>query len=109
MISTLYFMLLIAFQLWYLTSKKVKPVQSAGYILYIHRRPREYRLAGGVLFMLATAMFVVQLGWMSGVSASLVGVMGVGSLVVMLAPFRTLGWQLVCALYLVFLLLELFI
>lgn len=87
----------------------MKHLQPAGYILHIHRSPREYRLAGGTLFMLATAMFVAQLGWMSGVSASLVGLMGVGSLVVVLAPFRTLGWQDVCALYIAFLLLELFI
>jgi hypothetical protein len=109
MISTIYFIILLAFQFWYLTSGKLKHAQSTGYILHIVRSSREYRLAGGALFMLATALFVMKLGWMSGISASLVGLMGIGSLVVVLAPLRYLQWQGVLLLYIFFFILEFFI
>jgi hypothetical protein len=106
MITTLYFIILIAFQLWYLTSLKVKHLNPAGYVLHIRKSPREYRLVGGVLFLLATALFVMRMGWMSGISASLVGLMGVGSLVIMLAPFNYLRLYTVVSLYIVFFILE---
>jgi hypothetical protein len=46
------------------------------------------------------------MGWVSGISASLVGLMGVGSLVIMLAPFNYLRLYTVVSLYIVFFILE---
>ncbi|TGE21017.1 hypothetical protein [Hymenobacter metallicola] len=105
MFSTLFLLLLLAFQLWYLASPQVK-LPLAGYPAYVARRPRTARLIGAALLAVAALLFGRQLGWMTGLSAWLVGLMGVGSLVVTLTPFRYLtGYSLL--LYAVFLGLEL--
>ena len=106
MISTLFFLLLLAFQLWYLASGQAK-TQPAGYRAYAAGNPRNARIAGGVLLALAAGAFVFRFGWMTGLSAWLVGLMGVGCLVVALAPFRYFSPVSVAALYIVSLLLEL--
>jgi hypothetical protein len=105
MLSTLFFLLLLAFQLWYLSSRQLK-TQPEGYQVYVARNPRPARLAGWALAGLAAALFVGQLGWMTGLCVWLVGLMGVGNLVVTLAPFRYLRWPATVAIYLVFLTLE---
>ena len=105
MISTLFFLLLIAFQLWYLASGQVKTV-SAGYQGYATNNPRNARLAGGALLLVAALLFVGKFGWMTGLSAWLVGLMGVGGLLVVLAPFRYLSTAAVVLLYAFFLTLE---
>ena len=109
MISTLYLILLIAFQLWYWTSKQVKFAYTASYVLTIKKNPERYRIIGGVLLVIAAALFVMRFGWMSGLSAWLVGLMGVGCLVVMLAPYHYFNPKWVAGLYVLFLILELFI
>jgi len=109
MITTLYFIILIGFQLWYLTSKQVKYAYTAAYVLNIKKNPNGYRIAGGILLLIAAAIFVMRMGWMSGLSAWLVGLMGIGGLVVMLAPFQYLRPITVIILYIFFLILELFI
>lgn len=109
MISTLYLIILIAFQCWYLTSKQVKYAYSAGYVLHIKKNPQRYRIIGGALLVMAAALFVMRMGWMSGLSAWLVGLMGVGSLVVMLSPYHYLRPKTVFILYILFFNLELFI
>jgi hypothetical protein len=109
MISTLYLILLIAFQLWYWTSSQVKYAYTSSYVLTVKKNPERYRIVGGVLLVIAAALFVIRMGWMSGLSAWLVGLMGVGSLVVMLAPHHYLRPRTVIGLYILFLILELFI
>ncbi len=106
MITTLFMLLLIAFQLWHVTSKQVKHNHPPQYLQKIIANPRPSRIAGAVLFILATAVFVVKMGWMTGISASIVGLMGVGSLVVSLHPFHYLRTSAVIALYAFFLILE---
>jgi len=105
MISTLFFLLLMAFQLWYLSSSQVK-TQPVGYQVYVTNNPRPARLVGWALAALAAALFVWRFGWMTGLSAWLVGLMGVGNLIVTLAPFRYLRLPATVLLYLVFLTLE---
>lgn len=106
MISTLFLLLLAAFQLWYLASPQVK-LQPVGYQGYVTRHPQQARLAGGAVLVLAAALFVLRFGPMTGLCAWLVGLMGVGSLVVALAPFRYLNVYATLLLYLVSLSFEL--
>ena len=105
MLTTLFFLLLLAFQLWYLASPQVK-THPAGYPMYVTRNPQNARLLGGILAVVAAVLFVVKLGIMTGLCAWLVGLMGVGCLVVALAPFRYLPVPAVLILYAVLLTLE---
>lgn len=105
MLSTLFFLLLLAFQLWYWSSGQVR-IQPVGYQVYVKNHPRPARLAGAALAGLAAGLFVWHLGWMTGLSAWLVGLMGLGNLVVALAPFRYLSVPGTVLLYLVCVTLE---
>ena len=105
MISTLFFLLLIAFQLWYLSSSRLR-IQPVGYQVYVTNNPGPARLAGWLLAALAAALFVWKLGWMTGLCTWLVGLMGVGSLIVTLAPFRYLRLPATVLVYLVLFTLE---
>ena len=82
-------------------------MQPVGYQAYITKNPQNARIAGGILLVLAAMLFVLKLGWMTGLSAWLVGLMGVGGLIVALAPFRYLNVASVMGLYIVSLGLEL--
>lgn len=106
MFSTLFLLLLVAFGLGYLTSSQVK-MQRVGYQVYVVRHPRRARVAGGSLLVLTALALGLQLGWMTGLSTWLVGLMCAGCLVVALAPFGYLSGLAVAALYAVFLSLEL--
>ena len=105
MISTFFFLLLLAFQRWYLASGQAK-TEPAGYQAYVLNNPRNARLAGGFLALLTAVLFVVKFGVMTGLCAWLVGLMGVGCLIVALAPFRYLGPVAVGLLYALCLTLE---
>ncbi|MCD9016657.1 hypothetical protein [Parachryseolinea silvisoli] len=106
MITTFYFIQLIAFQLLYVTSEQVEHTDPPSYLLSILRHRQTYRMIGGALMLLVTIAFVVQWGWMTGICASLVGLMGVGCLVVSLNPFRYVNETGVVVLYVFFLTLE---
>jgi len=106
MISTLFLLLLLAFELWYRTSPQVK-MQPAGYHTYVVKNPRPARLLGGLLAGLVAVLLGLQWGWLTGLCAWLVGLMGVGSLVVALAPFRYLTVYALGGLYALCLALEL--
>lgn len=105
MLATLFLLLLIAFQLWYWSSSQVK-TQPAGLPAYVLSNARPARLAGSALAVLAAVLFVVKLGVMTGLCAWLVGLMGVGCLVVALAPFQYLRPATVGLLYAICLTLE---
>jgi hypothetical protein len=106
MITTLYFIQLIALQIWYVTSEQVKHTHPPVYLRSILRHKQTYRMIGLALMLLSTVCFVVQLGWMSGICASIVGLMGIGSLVVLLNPFRYFNEKVVVVLFALFLVLE---
>jgi hypothetical protein len=106
MLSTLFLLLLVAFALGYLASGQVK-MPLVGYQAYVAQRPRPARLAGGLLLALTALVLGLQLGWMTGLSTWLVGLMAAGCLVVALAPLGYLALRPVAALYVVFLGLEL--
>ncbi len=109
MITTLFFMQLIGFQLWHITSKQVKHADPPSYLRSILDNAQRYRIVGGILVLISTILFVVKWGWMSGICASIVGLMGVGSLVVALYPFRYISEKGVLLFYVFFLILEFFI
>ena len=102
-------MQLIGFQLWHITSKQVTHTDPPAYLTNIIDNTERYRIIGGILFLLSTALFIWKWGWMTGICASIVGLMGVGSLVVALHPFRYISQKTVVLLYAFFLILELFI
>jgi len=106
MITTFYFIQLIAFQLLYVTSEQEKYANPPSYLLSILCRKRAYRIFGAALMLLVTIAFVVQWGWMTGICASLIGLMGIGCLVVSLNPFRYVNEKGVVVLYAFFLMLE---
>jgi hypothetical protein len=108
MITTLYFLLLVAFQLWYLTSAKRDQAMQSIYLRNIFRNSRIYRLIALGLILLVTCLFIITLGATSGIFAAIVGLMGVGCLVVLLQPFRYINEKVVAAVYALFVILELF-
>jgi hypothetical protein len=105
MISTLFFLLLIAFHLWYLSSSQFK-IQPVGYQAYVTNNPRPARILGWALAGLVATLLVWRFGWMTGLCTWLVGLMGVGNLIVTLAPFRYLRLPATLLIYLVLLTLE---
>lgn len=109
MITTLFFIQLIAFRLWQLTSRQIKPAATTPFFLYQGKNSKKYRLAGSLLLLATILVFVMKLGWLSGLSAALIGLMGISSLVITLHPFGYLHRYLLFFLYLFFLILELFI
>lgn len=106
MITTLYFLQLIAFQIWYVTSSQVKHIDPPAYLRSILNNRQTGRIIGIGLLLLATALFIVQFGWMSGICASIVGLMGIGCLVVLISPFRYINAKAVAMLFAFFLILE---
>jgi hypothetical protein len=106
MITTLFFIQLIAFQIWYITSAQVKHSAPSGYLISVLHNKQAYRLSGIGLLLLATTIFIIRFGWMSGICASIVGLMGVASLVILLNPFRYVNEKAVAMLYAFFLVLE---
>jgi hypothetical protein len=106
MITTLFFLQLIAFQIWYVTSSQVKYTNPPTYVHYILRHRQTFRMAGLVLMLISTSVLVTQFGWMSGICAGIVGLMGAACLVVLLNPFRYLNERKVVVLFVLFLALE---
>ncbi|MBL4677139.1 MAG: hypothetical protein JKY70_13170 [Mucilaginibacter sp.] len=109
MISTLYFLQLIAFLLWQLSSKQTKLSHSRGILKKVTANPKPARLTGGLLCTITLVLFIIKLGLFSGVCAAIVGLMGVGCLSLVLQPFNYLRWSSVMALYAIFLILEILI
>lgn len=106
MLSTLFFLLLVAFACGYLTSRQLKQ-PLAGYQAYVARHPRHFRLVAGALLAGTALTCVWLLGPMTGLSTWLVGLMGGGCLVVALGPLGYLNGPTLITLYVVFLSLEL--
>ncbi|MBT1707256.1 hypothetical protein KK062_03440 [Fulvivirgaceae bacterium PWU5] len=103
MITTFYFIQLIAFQLWYITSEQVDP---PAYLRSLLRHKQACRILSAALLLAVAVLFVVRFGWMTGICASIIGLMGVGSLAVLVNPFRYVNETGVVVLYAFFLMLE---
>ncbi len=100
MISTLYFIQLIAFYLWQSTAKPAKVASE---------RKRLLRSIGAALLLLTAVGFIWQWGALSGSCGWLVGLMGVGCLSAIITPFQYIKMPALIALYLCFVALEIFI
>ncbi|MES2063659.1 MAG: hypothetical protein V4456_17150 [Bacteroidota bacterium] len=106
MITTLFFLLLIAFELCYVTSKQIKINKPATYLRKIITNPKSARIIAALIFIVAIVLFIIQLGWVSGSIACFVCLMGAGNLVVTLHPFRYLQGLAIMGLFFFFLILE---
>lgn len=109
MISTLFFMHLIGFLLWHLTSKQTNLTKPLKYLKPVLAHKQASRWAGAALIILATALFIAKWGWMTGICASVVGLMAAGSLIVVLHPFNFIKGRVLILLFLLFQVLEIFI
>ncbi len=99
MVSTLYFIQLIAFYLWQVTSTSHKRSVVTGFAAYANRNKARTRLVGGLLLGAALAGFITHWGIASGIIGFVVGLMGVGCLSVVIDPFNYLRRQSVAAIY----------
>ncbi|WP_316737501.1 hypothetical protein [Pedobacter aquatilis] len=106
MITTTFLLLLISFELFYLTSKQFKEKNTPAYLAKIATNGKTYRLVAAALFVVATILFIISLGWSSGLVAIIVGIMAAGSLIVLLQPFRYLRPTTIAVLYFSILILE---
>ena len=109
MITTTFLLLLISFECWYLTPGQIKLTHSPIYIQHIVANALLFRISGAVLFLIATASFIFNLGLASGIASVIFGLMAAGSLFVVLQPFQYLRIKVVAVLYFSILLLEIFI
>lgn len=102
-------LLLMAFEICYLTSKQYKQANPPAYVATLVSNKNLFRILALLLVFIATAVFVVKLGWASGIAALIFGLMAAASLIVSLQPFRYFRFTTIVALYFVILLLEIFI
>src|SRR5688572_23149635 len=100
MISTLYFIQFVAFYLWQSTGKPAKVAAD---------KRKLWRTAGGGLLLVTIAGFIWQWGILSGICGWLVGLMAVGCLSVVIAPFKYVKLSGLAALYLCCVALEILI
>ena len=109
MITTTFLLLLIAFEICYLTSRQYKQTNPPAYVARVVANKNQFRVLALLLCLIATAIVVVKLGWASGSAAIIFGLMAAGSLIVTLQPFRYFRFTTILALYFAVLLLEIFI
>ncbi|WP_443938496.1 hypothetical protein [Pedobacter sp. MW01-1-1] len=109
MITTSLLLLLIAFEIWYLTSKQNKQNNTSDYVKKLNAQSKLFRQSTIVLVILSAILLCLKLGLTSGLTATLFCLMAVGSLVVTVQPFRYIRYSTLAVLYVVFLLLEIFI
>jgi hypothetical protein len=109
MITTIFLLLLVTFEIWYLTSSQYKPNHPPVYVRKIISNGKKFRIAASLLFLIATVLLIIELGWTSGITAAIVGIMAAGSLIVVIQPFQYLRIQTLGLLYISVLLLEIFI
>lgn len=109
MYSTIFLLMFMAFFLLYNRSKRVKIGRKPGYLVRLEQHTLLSRLGSAGLSLASLGLLIRMLGTGSGIFGFIVILMCVGSLVVVLAPFRYLrAWQL-AAVYAALLLFEIFI
>lgn len=107
MVTTLFFVQFIGFWLCYATSKQVKHQGSGAIFSAVAKNQQRYRYLGVILLLIASSLFVWQWGIMTGLCASIIGFMGVASLIVLLSPFNYFTSKTLILLYVLFFTLEL--
>ena len=109
MITTVFLLQLISFELLYLSSKQNRQQKLPVYLAGILLNAKGNSIASGALLFISAALFISQLGWASGLSSAVFGAMAAGSLIVVLQPFNYLRIPAVALIYVFALLLEIFI
>lgn len=110
MYSTVFLLLLMAFYLLYSRSARVKVVNNKTAVLNtLHKYRRLSLFLSMLLLSLAGILGVYLLGVGAGIFGCIVVLMGVGSLVIILAPFRYFRMAHLFVLYMFLLVFEVFI
>ncbi|WP_443944317.1 hypothetical protein ACJVDH_15525 [Pedobacter sp. AW1-32] len=109
MISTLFLIFLLAFEICYVTSEQYKPSKPRLYLQKLRANKQNAHLGAAVLLLLATTGFVIIFGWASGLFGAVISLMAAGSLIVVLQPFAYLKPGNIILIYGCVFLLEIFI
>ena len=102
-------MFFIAFLVWMLTSKRVGWKNKTKLGAFLAAKPARAKLVSIIMLLLAFTLSIFQLGVGSGLFASVVILMAMGSLIVLFFPFRYTSMSWVLSVYVACLLIELFI
>lgn len=106
MVTTCFLLMVVAFELWYLTSTKVKHNQAQALKAMVSSNKTVARVASIFLIVVASITLTAVLGLASGLAGALLALMTAGCLIVLLQPFNYLGFKSTVGLYLLFAVLE---
>lgn len=107
MFSTICLLFLAGFLFWMNTSKRIAWPDKGPLLVKMALNPFYGRTLATVLFLVATVLCVLQLGWGSGLFAAIVILMTAGSVSVLFFPFQYVGTKGMATLYIGALALEL--
>lgn len=109
MMSTVCFILFIAFMLWMNTSKRIGWKDKSKLLTYLSVRKKQSRLMALALFLIAIIGAIYTVGIACGLFAFIVILMCMGCLIVLFFPFSYFGIRTVLGLYLCSFLIEILI
>lgn len=109
MFSTICLLFLSGFICWMNTSKRIAWPDKNQVMVKMAIKPSYSRYAAGAMFLLATILCVIALGWGSGLFTATVVLMTAGSVSVLFFPFNYFGSKDILTLYICALALELLI
>ena len=109
MITTSFLLMLVAFEICYLTSKQYKQAHPPAYVSTMVNKKKQFRVLASLIFIASSILLILKLGWGSGVAAVIFTLMAAGSLIVSIQPFRYFKVGVIAAIYFSILLLEIFI
>ncbi|MHC8950143.1 hypothetical protein [Sphingobacterium hungaricum] len=106
MLSTIFFLFFFGFFLWYNSSKKARWKTKSNFLTALEKDEKRSKAYVAIIFLIATALCIFQLGWMSGIMAAICAIMAMGSLIVLVFPFNYIRLPQLIGLYVVCLILE---
>lgn len=109
MYSTVFFLLFAAFYLFYNLSTRVKITGKPAFLAYLEQRPSLSKWTALSLALLVCILLIKALGLGAGVFGFVVALMGAGSLIVSLAPFRYFRMKQLLLIYGCMVIFEVFI
>ncbi|MCE7063352.1 hypothetical protein [Dyadobacter sp. CY343] len=107
MFSTICLLFLVGFVCWMNTSRRIAWNDKNQVMAKLASNPFYGRCAAGAIFLVATVLCVVALGWGSGLFAAIVVLMTAGSVSVLFFPFNYFGTKSIALLYICALAIEL--
>jgi len=109
MYSTILLLMICSFYLLYHLSARIKVTTYTPVLKYLQQRPSFSRVASLIFMILAAVLSIQQLGIGSGIFNFILVLMGAGSLIVVLVPFRYMTIVHLLVIYLLSISLELFV